>query len=205
MPSRGVINSIVAIVALTYLVSYLVQGAPVTTDLARPLGAAAAAAALLLQIFNQWAWRWPVIRRFVRQPCVNGTWRGRLASHWVDPKTEKQIPPDPEIYMVIRQRFWSVSARLISRESKSYSISAEIDSEGDSQYSLIAIYRNTPRSSVRERSPIHHGTMMLEISGKPPTRLEGFYWTDRKTMGEIELTQRFDRHVNDYVEAQKLS
>lgn len=204
MPSRGLINFIVAIVALTYLVSYVVQGAPVTADLARPLGAAAAAAALLVQIFDRWAWRWPLIRRFVRRPCVDGTWRGSLASHWVDPKTGKQTPPDPEIYMVIRQTFWTVSTRVITRESKSYSINAKIDSEGDSHYSLLAIYRNTPRASVRDRSPIHHGTMMLDIGGDPPSRLEGFYWTDRKTMGEIELTQRLKKHVNDYAGAQHL-
>jgi hypothetical protein len=107
--------------------------------------------------------------------------------------------------MVIRQTFWSVSARLITRESKSYSMVGAIDSEGDSHYSLMAVYRNTPRASVRGRSPIHHGTLMLDIGGDPPSRLEGFYWTDRKTMGEIELTQRFNKHVSDFAGAQQLA
>jgi hypothetical protein len=204
MPSRTVVNFVVLVVAAAYLVSYVAQGAPVTSDLARPLGAAAAAAVLLLQAFDRLLWRLPGVRRFVGRPFIGGTWRGILASHWVDPKTGQRIPPDPEVYMVIRQTFWSVSARLITRESKSYSMVATVDSEGDSQFTLLAIYRNTPRASVRDRSPIHHGSLMVDISGDPPTRLEGFYWTDRKTMGELEFTTRFARVVNDYAAAQKL-
>jgi hypothetical protein len=205
MPSRSLINFVVAIVALAYLVSYVVQGAPVTSDLARPLGAAAAVAALLLQAFDRWVWRWPLIFRFVRRPHIGGTWRGTLESHWIDPETNQRIPPDDEVYMVIRQTYWTVSARLITRESKSYSMLATIDSEGNAQYSLMAIYRNTPRARVRHRSQIHHGSLMLDIAGDPPSRLEGFYWTDRQTMGEIELTRRFGKHVNDFANAHALS
>jgi SMODS-associating 2TM, beta-strand rich effector domain len=73
-----------------------------------------------------------------------------------------------------------------------------LDRTGDGVYGLYSIYRNTPRLSVRHRSPIHHGALMLDISGEPASQLEGFYWTDRRTMGELELDQRFRGHIGDH-------
>jgi hypothetical protein len=87
---------------------------------------------------------------------------------------------------------------LITNESKSTSMIASVDGNGDGTYGLFAIYRNTPRAAVRHRSPIHHGALMLDVSGQPPTLLEGFYWTDRTTMGELNMQVRFKRLVNDY-------
>jgi hypothetical protein len=200
---RIVVNGIVLVVAGTYLVAFVIEGAPVN-GLARPLGAAASAAALFVLAFDKYLWRAPGVRFFVRQPYVGGTWRGSLASHWIDPETGERIAPDPEVYLVIRQRYWGTAVRLITKESKSASIIASVDGDADGAYGLFAIYRNTPRAGVRHRSPIHHGALMLDISGQPPVLLEGFYWTDRTTMGELNLQVRFRRLVNDYAAGQVL-
>jgi hypothetical protein len=127
-----------------------------------------------------------------------------LASQWIDPQTGSGIPPDPEVYLIIHQTYWTVSARLITRESKSHSIVASLDDTGGGTYGLFAIYRNTPRAALRARSPIHHGALMLDISGDPANVLEGHYWTDRTTLGELDLRARFKRRVNDYATAQLL-
>lgn len=204
MPPRSVISSIVVITAATYLLVYAVQGEHLSDPL-RPLGAAISAASLFVVTFDKYLWRAGWVSKLVRRPYLGGTWRGQLASHWIDPDTGERIAPDPEVYLIIRQNYWSVSARLITRESRSFSIIASVDHHGDGTWGLYAIYRNTPRAAVRHRSAIHHGALMLDISGDPPDCLEGFYWTDRTTMGELELRMRFKKHVNDYARAQQLA
>jgi hypothetical protein len=203
-PSRAFVQAIVLVVAGTYLVVYAINGWP-TGDLLEPLGAATSAAGLFVLAFDHFLWRLPKIGfRISKRPDLRGTWRGTLASHWISPETNERIPPDPEVYMVIRQTYWSVTATQITKESKSCSTTAVIEDDGCEQYELVALYRNTPRAAVRERSQVHHGSFKLDIGGRPPSRLEGYYWTDRNTIGELEFHVRDRRIVDTYTEAQGL-
>jgi hypothetical protein len=189
-PSRTFIQVLVLVVAGVYLVSYLIRGLP-TSELFAPIGAAGAVASVVVLAFDHWLWRMPGIgRKFSKRPDIRGTWRGRLASNWVNPETGARIDPDPEVYLVVRQTFWSVTANLITKESKSCSTTATIEDDGCGQYQFVAQYRNTPRASVRDRSEVHHGSFKLDISGQPVDRLEGYYWTDRNTMGELVFDRR---------------
>jgi len=202
-PSRVLIQGITLVVAGVYFVAYLLQGLP-TGDLLQPLGAAAAAAALFVLAFDHVIWRLPKIGWWIsKRPDVRGTWRGQLASHHEDPPGTR-IAPDPEVYMVIRQTYWSVSANLITHESKSCSTTAVMEDDGCGQHQLVAVYRNTPRAAVRHRSEVHHGAFKLDVDGRPPARLEGFYWTDRNTMGELEFDRRSTGSVESYSAAQDL-
>jgi hypothetical protein len=204
-PSRLFIQAIVLIVAVVYLVAFFVQGLP-TEELFAPIGAASSVAGLCVLAFDHFLWRLPLVGRPIsRRPDVRGTWRGRLASNWVDPKTNRRIDPDPEVYLVVRQTFWSITANLITKESKSCSTTATIEDDGCGQYQLVAQYRNTPRASVRERSEVHHGSFKLDISGQPSSGLEGHYWTDRKTMGELDFYRRSKKTVESYRDAQGLN
>lgn len=198
------ISAIVAIVGLSYLVFFVIEGQPLS-GVARPLGAAVSAASLFVVAFDAYLWRAPGVRLFVALPYIGGTWRGTLTSQWIDPDTETGIPPDPDVYLVVRQTYWSVSARLFTRESKSHTILARVDGDAHGVFGLYALYRNTPRASVRQRSPIHHGALMLDISGTPPNCLEGFYWTDRRTMGEVSFRDRFRQLVNDHEAARRVA
>jgi hypothetical protein len=203
-PSRLLLQAIVTLVAGTYVVAYAIQGLP-TEDLLKPLGAATSVVGLFVLALDHLLWRLPWIgRKITKRPNVSGTWKGKLASHWIDPATDRQIDPDPEVYLVIRQTFWKVSANLITRESKSCSTTATIEGDGCGQYQLTALYRNTPRAAVRHRSEVHHGAFKLDISGEPVGRLEGYYWTDRNTMGEIEFDERVSGHAESFADAQRL-
>ena len=202
-PSRTFIQALTLIVAAVYFIAFLLQGLP-TGDPLQPLGAAGAAGALFVLAFDHWIWRMPWIGwRISKRPDIRGTWRGQLASQYEDPPGTR-IPPDPEVYMVIRQTYWSLSANLITRESKSCSTTAVIEDDGCGQYQAVAVYRNTPRAAVRHRSEVHHGAFKLDVDGRPPARLEGFYWTDRNTMGGLEFTQRFKKLVESFAAAQGL-
>lgn len=203
-PSRIFIQALVLVVAGVYLASYLIRGLP-TSELFAPIGAAGAVASLAVLAFDHLLWRLPKVgRRLSKRPDLRGTWRGRLASNWVNPETKQRIDPDPEVYLVVHQTFWSISGNLITKESKSCSTTATIEDDGCGQYQFVAQYRNTPRASVRERSEVHHGSFKLDIGGEQVDRLEGYYWTDRNTMGELEFDQRSMTVVDSYTHAQSL-
>jgi len=185
------------------LLAFLIQGLP-TTELFAPIGAASSVAGLLVLAFDHFLWRFPKIGRTLsKRPNLRGTWRGRLASNWVDPETEKGV--DPEVYLVVRQTFWSVTANLITKESKSCSTTATIEDDGCGQHQLVAQYRNTPRASVRERSEVHHGSFKLDIAGEPVEQMEGYYWTDRMTRGELDFDRHSPKFVESYAHAQRLN
>lgn len=203
-PSRIFIQVLVLVVAGVYLVSYLIRGLP-TSELFAPIGAAGAVASVFVLAFDHLLWRVPGIgRKFSKRPDIRGTWRGRLASNWVNPETGVRIDPDPEVYLVVRQTFWSVTANLITKESKSCSTTATIEDDGCGQYQFVAQYRNTPRASVRDRSEVHHGSFKLDISGQPVDRLEGYYWTDRKTMGELVFDKRSKTATDSFQHARNV-
>lgn len=203
-PSRILIQALVFVVAGTYLAVYAINGWP-TGDLLEPLGAATSAAGLFILAFDHFLWRLPKVGfHLSKRPDLRGTWKGSLASHWIDPETNERIAPDPEVYMVIRQTYWSVNATFMTKESKSCSTTAVVEDDGCGQYELVALYRNTPRAAVRHRSEVHHGAFKLDIGGRPPGRLEGYYWTDRNTMGELEFDARDKRTVDTYKDAQAL-
>jgi hypothetical protein len=194
---------IVGALALAYLVWLIVQGESLSgiTDL---LGVALSLAWIVWVVFDRWAWRWPGVSKIAgSRPDIAGTWRGSLASEWVDPSTRNGIPPDPEVYLVVRETFSTVSAQLLTRESKSETIAGTIDRNGVGT-SLIGVYRNVPRSAVRDRSAIHYGALILDVEGSPPGRLDGRYWTDRHTAGELRLDSRTRGIVHGYEAARQL-
>lgn len=203
-PSRLLIQALVLVVGCVYLVSYLIRGLP-TSGLYAPLGAAGSAAGLFVLLYDHYLWRAPLVGwRISGRPDLRGTWRGTLASNWKDPETGKQIDPDPEVYLVVRQTFWAIGAVLMTKESKSCSTTATVEDDGCGQFQFVAQYRNTPRASVRPRSEVHHGSFKLDVAGRPVDRLEGYYWTDRSTMGELEFDSHSMRAVDSFKHAHGL-
>lgn len=122
-----------------------------------------------LKFFKSW---------FVQIPNLNGTWKGTLISTW-----EGSNPID--ITLEIKQSLFKISCVMITSESKSESISCDYIIDEDNQKNkLTYIYINKPKSIHRDRSAIHYGSVILEID---KNTLNGSYWTDRKTIGDIEL------------------
>jgi hypothetical protein len=151
-------------------------------------------------IFTRWLWRLPILQGWlVPFPDLQGTWEGELKSTWKDPKTGEVIAAIP-VTLTITQTFSSVSCALFTRESESFSTTAQISREDDSGALYLNFnYTNRPRATIRDRSAIHDGAARLRIITAPTNRLlEGEYWTGRCTTGDIsvkfcskELAQKF--------------
>jgi hypothetical protein len=123
-----------------------------------------------------------------------------LRSDWKDPITNEVLAPLPA-YLVVRQTFSTLSLRMLTPESSSKVVTAEIIKEADGSYRLAAVYRNEPKVSVRDRSPIHYGALVLDIQGDPVKGLVGCYWTDRKTRGELRSLARHVTFASSFNEA----
>jgi hypothetical protein len=197
MPPRPVLYTTAVLVVLVLLGLSALRGAPDTAaEWLAPIGPAVALAAVGLVGFDRWAWRQPGVCKLHSRPVLHGTWHGTLASDWVNPKTGEGIPPDDDVFLVVRQRFWDVGVRLLTKESQSASMVASFKTDRDGVHQLLYVYANTPRTEVRNRSELHVGTVVLGAPRDPRHGLEGHYFTDRKTRGEM----RFREHYTELVE-----
>ena len=144
--------------------------------------------ALLALIFTKWAWKLPVFKKWlVPFPNLQGTWFGRLESTWVNPSTGERVPPKG-VALVIKQTYTSMSCVMYTDESESYSTTAQINEDDDSGVLRLSYgYTNRSRATVRDRSAIHDGASILRITNGSENKLEGEYWTSRKTTGEISV------------------
>lgn len=197
MIERMHLSVVLLAAAIIWGVLLVLDGVVVSLSWLRHVSVVAGAVLLLLSAFDLFLWRLPALHSwFVRRPNLRGTWRATLRSNWVDPATGATVPPIMG-YMAISQTFSRLSLRLMTEESRSEILGAEILRSEDGTYRVVGVYRNEPKLSVRHRSPIHNGAVLLQALGSPPSSLEGHYWTDRNTAGELVLTERKRKLVDD--------
>lgn len=163
--------------------------------------------AVAMACFNYCLWRhkWlqgRLLNWFVKRPNIQGTWRVKIISSWVNPSTEQQIPPI-EGYMVIRQTFTSLNMRLMTKDAYTEFFSVRIIYRPDQPYQIVGTYMHIPLFSVREQNAIHRGSVLLRLVGTPLFSIKGEYWTDRKTSGAMELTDRRSEIFDDFETAQE--
>lgn len=161
---------------------------PSISSVAAILGSLVTAVYGVVLLFAAHAWPWAVFRGWlVKRPDLRGTWKATLHSDWIDPDTQQRVLPI-EAYVVVRQTLTTLSMRLFTERSRSVLIAHAIEPEPDGLFTLSAVYRNSPKIDLQgQKSAIHHGALMMEIHELKPKRLDGHYWTDRRTRGTIAL------------------
>lgn len=144
---------------------------------------------LLTVAFDLWVWKWPGVHRLVGRPRVDGTWRTTIRPHEKSriPKNGTRGPIASAV--VVEQTFWTVTVRLLTTESSSMSEVASMRAHGESreQHLLTYIYRNEPKQEHRPRSSPHRGACEFTVVGRVPKTISGTYWTDRLTVGDMDL------------------
>jgi hypothetical protein len=193
---------LIGLVVVIWAVVLVAQGHHVPLDYLKAFSYSVTGASFALVLWERWLWSWRIFRPWLTtRPDLRGTWKGHLISDWIDPNT-KQGRGQIEGYVVIRQTYSNTDVRLLTAESGSVSLSATIFADNVGIQTLAVVYRSTPRILLRERSPIGHGGMLLYVRGTPVHQLDGEYWTDRATKGEITLTFRSSKCYHDYTQAQ---
>lgn len=193
MPPKAVLQVVAACVVAALAASSAVRGhAPESLpEWLSPLGPGVAVAGAGLWLFDRYAWRWAGICKVVGRPVLHGTWYGELASHWVNPETNHRVPVDPDVFLVVRQRYWHITVRLLTKESSSVSMLANLEKGTDGVHQLFYVYANTPRPDVRHRSALHYGAVVIGAPRDRSQGLQGEYFTGRNTQGEMRFRRSF--------------
>jgi SMODS-associating 2TM, beta-strand rich effector domain len=199
---RAVLIRVVAAVVLAVFVAgaWLTNG---RLDLGwvRFFSTAVLAATLLLGAWDLWLWRLPAVQRIPGVPRrLRGTWQGTLTSFWPDPAAGGAHPPPKTVYLVVHQTATLISVKLLTDQARSSSVLGDL-SVVDSTPVLTYVYRAQPDLRHAKRNPMHHGSTVLTVSGRPPSRLKGRYWTDRDSKGELDFEHWRPELADDYDEA----
>lgn len=203
MIGKPVVQLVAAVVVGVFALGILLSGDDVEVGWLRFYSVAVAAALLSLWVWEHLLWHVSWMQRLkLAPPDVRGTWRGALASQWINPQTGKQIAPKTA-FLVVRQTFSRTTVTLITDESVSHSSLALVRTANGTA-GIDYMYQNKPRSSVEDRSRMHHGSASLSITGRPATRLHGWYWTDRDTRGELHFGRRSEGFADDFDGAEAL-
>jgi hypothetical protein len=169
----------------------------------RYLSAAVFTATVFISVWDLWLWRIPLVQRIPNVPRnIRGTWKGELQSLWFDPTTGSR-PIPKSVYIAIRQTSSIISVRLFTDESQSHSSLADL-TVNDGIAVLEYMYLNRPKIHLEDRSRMHHGSTVLQVTGNPAKRLEGRYWTDRDTRGSLQFNKRVHKVADDYLNAQEI-
>jgi hypothetical protein len=147
----------------------------------------------LAGLFDRYLWKLPLLRRLlVAVPDISGTWKGTVSSTWIDP-SKKRSPAPIEAYFSVHQTASSFHLRLMTPDSSSDLLSAQVLPSAQGNCRVAGIYLNEPRIRHRLKSPIHHGAIILDIADQARP-LHGSYWTDRATSGDMRLDRRIAKN-----------
>jgi hypothetical protein len=197
------LRALLGLSVVLWAIVLVLQGRDVSVDMLAPFSYVLTGLSFCVLLWERWLWPWYIFRGWLnKRPDLRGTWKGVVHSNWIDPDTEQGRGPI-DVYLVIRQTYTTIDVRLLSEESNSVSLSGNIFTDSVGVCTLAVAYRNTPRILKRGRSPINHGGMLLSLIGDPVHKLDGEYWTDRGTIGEVTLTARTKVAAHDFEEAAK--
>ena len=174
---------------VTFLIIYCVQGhnaIPMNIKLLfGDISKTVFVITLISTLFISFGWKWRIFKGWlVVIPDLSGKWIGIMYSNYKNPPLE--ISTEIEIF----QTFFHTTVKLKTGESQSVSLVASFDIDKDKGIKrLIYSYHNIPKATVQDRSAIHYGTTILDIS-EDESELNGFYWTNRGTKGDMKINKR---------------
>ena len=141
-------------------------------------GEAISVATVILLAYNKWIWQF---NPFDSTPKLKGSYTGRLYYNNNGQKKSKSIS------VFITQTSLRVSVKITTNEITSNTITSDLIEE-NGEMALYYTYITNPSSQYSDQNPIQHGTCRL--IQKEKNKLEGQYWTSRKTIGDIKLTKQ---------------
>jgi hypothetical protein len=203
MLNRLQVSALVVVFAALWGISLVLQGVDVGPELLKPFQQVVGALVILLAAFEHFLWKVPGINGWlVKRPNIGGTWKATFQTSWKHPDTG--IVPGPiTAFMVVKQTFSNVTMTLLTKESSSHFVADELSVGPDGRFAVFGVYLNEPKAAVRHRSEVHYGALKLTLQGAPVTSIEGVYWTDRLTRGDLRLEERRTRTVDSYQEGAK--
>jgi hypothetical protein len=195
------VQLILSIAVVVWGALLFAEGVPLTSRLLQPYSAVVGAVVLVMTAYDRWLWQWSWLRWLPGTPPVlRGTWRGALTSNYLPPGSTTQMPPI-EVFLTVTQTASTLSIGLLTAESKSESLTCTLSPSPPGSWTAWLTYRNQPQLLLQDRSRMHHGSMELNVHDSPPRLLDGSYWTDRGTKGQVQFSSRSPRRHSDFAGA----
>jgi hypothetical protein len=179
MPTAAWTRAVIALAAAIWVLIVFLSGKPLDWTWAKSLGLVAAIVVWILLAYDRWIWKWPGICRLTKRPVLHGTWKAELKTDF--PAREHEVI---ESYIVIDQTYSRLCVRMLFDRSESQSMNGDIVYE-NGRCTLYYIFRSDKRALERNGNPPSRGGAELRIARRPALRLEGDYWTDEKTRGQM--------------------
>lgn len=147
-------------------------------------------------LFDSLLWRAPGMLALHKRPRIDGLWRVTLKPDARSAAVAGAARGPILAYVIIEQRYWSISVTQFTEQSASYSRATTFIKRQDSERRILSFtYDNAPSREHIERSPRHAGACELTVPRGSPSALSGVYFTDRFTAGDMTL-ELLDRTTN---------
>ncbi|MDO5690080.1 MAG: hypothetical protein Q4G61_07510 [Tissierellia bacterium] len=131
---------------------------------------------MFIILFERLLWRLNPISKL---PKLKKNYSGILKYKFNDNEGEKKVK------LSVNQTYLTVTVKLYTDEITSKTLTSELLEE-NGEYILVYTYQTNPKSAYSENNPIQIGTCKLSVIND--SSLEGVYWTNRKTIGDLSLT-----------------
>lgn len=141
-------------------------------------GEAISMTTIIMALYDKFLWS---INPLDSTPRLKGIYTGKLIYDYNGQHKRKNIKVD------IAQTSLKVTVKITTNEITSNTITSDLIEE-NGEYVLYYTYLTNPSSQYSAQNPIQHGTCRLIQTDKD--KLEGQYWTSRKTIGDIKLTKQ---------------
>ena len=92
----------------------------------------------------------------------------------------------------------------MTEQAESFLVASSFDIQTDGTTYVYGAYQSDPSIHLRSGiSEIHYGSFRYKVIGRPPSQINGHYWTDRNTNGSVSLSDRKNVFFDSYLEAQE--
>ena len=157
------------------VIRYLIVAPQSLYDYFGAAGEAVAITTVIMTLYNTVLWRF---NPFEKAPRLMGKYEGIIEYNYMGEDKNK------ETEVTIRQTALSIRIGISTDQITSNSITSDLVEE-NGEYALYYTYITNPKSKYSDDNPVQYGTCRVIQLSK--TRLQGTYWTSRKTIGDIEL------------------
>lgn len=182
------VRIVIVTVSGLYTLALFLSGATLLPGINQTFAALPVVGSLLLLLWDYVIWKLKFVQRITKRPYIAGLWQATY-----QPTAESHIPGGgnrgPILgYLVIRQSYWSLSVRSFTAESRSDSRAVFWELHPGSDFETPTfVYENLPKESESHRSTRHLGTNRFDPASASPSEIEGSYFTDRYTKGDIRV------------------
>lgn len=196
MPSSIWIKIVIALFAALVLALSVATGGSLDTNFIRWVGIGSSAVVLAIVAYDRWLWRWPLIRKIAEwtrhPPLLHGTWQGTVRF----PGVQHGALGDPvETYLVIDQTYSRIEVTSLLERGSTHALAATVTAPDRNRRILWTVYEGEEEG--------HRGATRLKIIGSPPTEIQGIYWTNRDTRGELSYTRRVETRYETFIQARE--